>query len=399
MFKIWKFYNNSNDPDGKALATFKGLAVGLAAALALYGAGFLFEMCQCTCNILTCKYNNWEEYLPFLWSWNFFIGCLIFCVICGGIVGFVIGAENDHKMAQSYMQAAQLEEERKERERAYRYNTSMQICLTTLRDRLSPEKITPENADKARAYISNQPEESKSNAGITRDFALEEARKYTPAVEQAYNAAVRADDLSDAAKYAEFLHYIYPPADAQSERYRVLRENTLNLVRFIQSDSVSIITQQYGAADAGFVNRAKACCQNVFNNSQIVNDIIDVSELIWGAALAEPFDIYTYSAFISRYTKISEEQSIPPDALATMIYVQTKTDKAAFNRICPHFEQIMSARLSDASPNLVISMASLANWCNNHATERFCLELAQQRDFPIDGLGLAERLNEIRNNM
>lgn len=72
-----------------------GAGIGAVVSLALYVLGVVLEICKCTYDtcvcFCTCDENVYDSLLPFMWSVQSFLKCLIFCAICGFIVGGIYG--------------------------------------------------------------------------------------------------------------------------------------------------------------------------------------------------------------------------------------------------------------------------------------------------------------------
>lgn len=69
---------------------FTGLAIGVGIGLALYVLGFIIELFNCACHIVTCNCEG-NDALPFMWNGIAFRNCMIFCTAGGGIVGGFYG--------------------------------------------------------------------------------------------------------------------------------------------------------------------------------------------------------------------------------------------------------------------------------------------------------------------
>lgn len=73
-----------------------GLGTGIAIALALYALGFVLEVLNCTCHIVTCNCQG-GDLIPIMWSWESFFTVVTFstagCAIIGAIAGFFIGLQ------------------------------------------------------------------------------------------------------------------------------------------------------------------------------------------------------------------------------------------------------------------------------------------------------------------
>lgn len=70
---------------------FYGLFIGMIVAVALYALGFVVELGNIACAILTCDCDRGDA-LPFMWSWDSFKTCFLWTTIGGTIIGGIYGA-------------------------------------------------------------------------------------------------------------------------------------------------------------------------------------------------------------------------------------------------------------------------------------------------------------------
>lgn len=94
-----------------------GAAAGAGVALILYALGFVVEILNCACNIISCNCDGGDA-IPGMWNGDAFLHVLIFCTIGGAIIGLVYGlykmkAAADEETARK--NAEYLEEVRKQR--------------------------------------------------------------------------------------------------------------------------------------------------------------------------------------------------------------------------------------------------------------------------------------------
>lgn len=78
---------------------FYGLFIGAGIALALYALGFVIELGNCACGILTCDCDRGDA-LPFMWTDNSFKTCIMWTTVggavIGGIYGMCVGIQEKH---------------------------------------------------------------------------------------------------------------------------------------------------------------------------------------------------------------------------------------------------------------------------------------------------------------
>jgi len=67
-----------------------GAAAGAGVALILYALGFVVEILNCACNIISCNCDGGDA-IPGMWNGDAFLHVLIFCTIGGAIIGLVYG--------------------------------------------------------------------------------------------------------------------------------------------------------------------------------------------------------------------------------------------------------------------------------------------------------------------
>lgn len=93
--------------------TLLGGGIGACIAIALYALGFGVEILNCACQIITCNCEG-EDAIPGMWKDGSFTSMLIFCIIGGLIVGFVLGvamAKKDYDNELAKRNAKNAEEE------------------------------------------------------------------------------------------------------------------------------------------------------------------------------------------------------------------------------------------------------------------------------------------------
>lgn len=81
-----------------------GAAIGAGVGLAIYILGFCVELINCACHIISCN-CDFGNAIPSMWESESFLMVLIFCSICGAIIGFIYGlfkmkSINDAKIAK-----------------------------------------------------------------------------------------------------------------------------------------------------------------------------------------------------------------------------------------------------------------------------------------------------------
>lgn len=70
---------------------FYGLFIGAIIAVSLYALGVVIELGNCACGILTFDCDRGDA-LPFMWSLNSFMMCIIWTTIGGAVIGGIYGA-------------------------------------------------------------------------------------------------------------------------------------------------------------------------------------------------------------------------------------------------------------------------------------------------------------------
>lgn len=92
-----------------------GALIGLGVAVVLYALGFWVECLNCTCQwCLSCE-SDVPELFPGLTDGSY-LSIVIFCVICGAIIGLVYGlyklkVKHDEKEFNAQQKISELEEE------------------------------------------------------------------------------------------------------------------------------------------------------------------------------------------------------------------------------------------------------------------------------------------------
>lgn len=97
---------------------FYGLFIGAIIAVALYALGFVIELGNCACGILTCDCDRGDA-LPFMWSWDSFMTCIAWTTIGGAVIGGIYGAGvgiQEKNARDAAMNAEALEKAKKQRE-------------------------------------------------------------------------------------------------------------------------------------------------------------------------------------------------------------------------------------------------------------------------------------------
>lgn len=99
---------------GKTLLyTLKGAGLGAAGAVCLFIAGFVIELFNLGCAILTCDCDK-----PAVFDWSGMWGLLLICIIGGAVIGFFYGIykAKEERDAEAARKAAENSEEaRKQR--------------------------------------------------------------------------------------------------------------------------------------------------------------------------------------------------------------------------------------------------------------------------------------------
>lgn len=98
---------------------FYGLFIGVAIAIVLYVLGFVIELGNVACAILTCDCNRGDA-LPFMWSWDSFWTCLAWTTIGSTVIGGIYGASvgiQEKQARDAALSAEALEKAKKQRER------------------------------------------------------------------------------------------------------------------------------------------------------------------------------------------------------------------------------------------------------------------------------------------
>ena len=67
-----------------------GAVIGAGVALILYALGFIIELVNCACQIVTFNCDGGDA-IPGMWSGSSFLHVLLFCAICGAIIGLIYG--------------------------------------------------------------------------------------------------------------------------------------------------------------------------------------------------------------------------------------------------------------------------------------------------------------------
>lgn len=67
-----------------------GAVIGAGVALVLYALGFVVELVNCACHIVTCNCDGGDA-IPGMWSGSSFLHVLLFCAIGGAIIGLIYG--------------------------------------------------------------------------------------------------------------------------------------------------------------------------------------------------------------------------------------------------------------------------------------------------------------------
>lgn len=70
---------------------FLGTIIGASAGLLLYALGFVVELCNCACQIITCDCSG-KDAIPAMWSSGAFGSVMLFCTIGGCVIGAIYGA-------------------------------------------------------------------------------------------------------------------------------------------------------------------------------------------------------------------------------------------------------------------------------------------------------------------
>ncbi|MGN0150368.1 MAG: hypothetical protein ACI4C7_09000 [Clostridia bacterium] len=101
------------------LCVLAGAGIGLGVSIVLYILGFVVEILNCACQIISCKCDG-SDALPFMWNGDTFFHVLLFCTIGGAVIGLIVGIckmkiAADEKTAKR--NAANSEEARRQRER------------------------------------------------------------------------------------------------------------------------------------------------------------------------------------------------------------------------------------------------------------------------------------------
>lgn len=97
---------------------FCGLFIGAIIAVALYVLGFVIELGNCACRILTCDCDRGDA-LPFMWSWNSFLTCCAWTTIGSAVIGGIYGASvglQEKRARDAALSAEALEKAKKQRE-------------------------------------------------------------------------------------------------------------------------------------------------------------------------------------------------------------------------------------------------------------------------------------------
>lgn len=68
-----------------------GAGIGGVAAIALYLLGFVVEIFNLACMIVSCDCDRGDA-LPFMWDFTVFLKVMLFCAVSGAIIGLIYGA-------------------------------------------------------------------------------------------------------------------------------------------------------------------------------------------------------------------------------------------------------------------------------------------------------------------
>lgn len=72
------------------ISTLVGAGIGALISVLLYVLGFCAELVNCACQIITFDCNG-GDLIPTMWQNSTFFNVLIFCSICGAVIGFIFG--------------------------------------------------------------------------------------------------------------------------------------------------------------------------------------------------------------------------------------------------------------------------------------------------------------------
>lgn len=99
------------------ISTLIGAGIGALISVLLYVLGFCTELVNCACQIISCDWNG-GDLIPAMWQGGTFFNVLIFCSICGAIIGFIFGIfaeKSSRDKALAERNAKLSEEARKQR--------------------------------------------------------------------------------------------------------------------------------------------------------------------------------------------------------------------------------------------------------------------------------------------
>lgn len=99
------------------LAMLSGAGIGAVVALFIYLLGFVVELFNCACQIITCNCDGGDA-IPIMWNVSAFLEVLLLCTIAGAVIGLIYGIykmklANDEEAAKKA--AADLEKAKKQR--------------------------------------------------------------------------------------------------------------------------------------------------------------------------------------------------------------------------------------------------------------------------------------------
>lgn len=72
------------------ISTLAGAGIGALISVLLYVLGFCAELVNCAYQIITFDCNG-GDLIPTMWQNSTFFNVLIFCSICGAVIGFIFG--------------------------------------------------------------------------------------------------------------------------------------------------------------------------------------------------------------------------------------------------------------------------------------------------------------------
>lgn len=97
---------------------FLGTLIGAGVGLALYALGFVVELLNCTCQIITCDCDGGDA-IPGMWNGSAFGSVMMFCTISGCIIGSIYGGAlgiqefNERRAEEASVRAKNALEQRK----------------------------------------------------------------------------------------------------------------------------------------------------------------------------------------------------------------------------------------------------------------------------------------------